>query len=127
MKSLEAKHLSGYHEITDNIPEDLMRRYAETDSRPISPSPTVTSIRTKTSAGSYLNPRRCITPEFGNSEQHKRKKIILDLRRSHSQETLYWKAPSEVSQGVLADSEPTTTGEEVKRQVSQKSIEKLKV
>lgn len=103
-----------------------MRRFAETDSRPISPSPTITSIRTKTSAGSYLNPRRCITPELGKAEQNNRKKIILDLRRSHSQETLYWKAPSEASQ-VFVDSEITSSCNEAKRQSPQKSVEKVKV
>ncbi|XP_030372016.1 uncharacterized protein LOC115622256 [Scaptodrosophila lebanonensis] len=87
---------------TDNIPEDLFRRYAETDSRPLTPTPTVTSIHTRTSAGSFLN-RRCITPEWGKHENIKRKKIILDLRRSHSQETLYWKPSSDLTQSGLED------------------------
>ncbi|KAM7356263.1 uncharacterized protein ACRADG_002068 [Cochliomyia hominivorax] len=83
----------------DNIPEDLFRRYTDTDSRPLTPTPTVTSIHTRTSAGSFLNNRRCITPELGNNDMIKRKKIILDLRRSHSQETLYWKPCSDLSSG----------------------------
>lgn len=93
------------HEPPDNIPEDLFRRYTDTDSRPLTPTPTVTSIHTRTSAGSFLNNRRCITPELGNNDM-KRKKIILDLRRSHSQETLYWKPCSDLSSGGgFADSE----------------------
>ncbi|XP_065359909.1 uncharacterized protein LOC135953825 [Calliphora vicina] len=87
------------NEPPDNIPEDLFRRYTDTDSRPLTPTPTVTSIHTRTSAGSFLNNRRCITPELGNNDMIKRKKIILDLRRSHSQETLYWKPCSDLSSG----------------------------
>ncbi|KAH8351547.1 hypothetical protein KR059_007623 [Drosophila kikkawai] len=94
---------------TDNIPEDLFRRYAETDSRPMTPTPTVTSIHTRTSAGSFY--RRCITPEWGKHENIKRKKIILDLRRSHSQETLYWKPSSELTQsGLEEDKKPKSAG-----------------
>uniref|UniRef100_A0A1I8Q2R4 Uncharacterized protein n=1 Tax=Stomoxys calcitrans TaxID=35570 RepID=A0A1I8Q2R4_STOCA len=85
---------------TDNIPEDLFRRYTDTDSRPLTPTPTVTSIHTRTSAGSFLNNRRCITPELGKNDIIKRKKIILDLRKSHSQETLYWKPSSDLSSGL---------------------------
>ncbi|XP_061395809.1 uncharacterized protein LOC133331433 [Musca vetustissima] len=85
---------------TDNIPEDLFRRYTDTDSRPLTPTPTVTSIHTRTSAGSFLNNRRCITPELGKNDVIKRKKIILDLRKSHSQETLYWKPASDLSSGI---------------------------
>ncbi|KAH8300492.1 hypothetical protein KR018_009135 [Drosophila ironensis] len=93
----------------DNIPEDLFRRYAETDSRPMTPTPTVTSIHTRTSAGSFY--RRCITPEWGKHENIKRKKIILDLRRSHSQETLYWKPSSELTQsGLEEDKKPKSAG-----------------
>ncbi|EDW26178.1 GL25501 [Drosophila persimilis] len=97
---------------TDNIPEDLFRRYAETDSRPMTPTPTVTSIHTRTSAGSFY--RRCITPEWGKHENIKRKKIILDLRRSHSQETLYWKPSSELTQsGLEEDKKPRSAGANV--------------
>lgn len=88
-----------HHEAPDNIPEDLFRRYTDTDSRPLTPTPTVTSIHTRTSTGSFLNNRRCITPELGKNDIIKRKKIILDLRRSHSQETLYWKPASDLSSG----------------------------
>ncbi|XP_034106560.1 uncharacterized protein LOC117569488 [Drosophila albomicans] len=93
----------------DNIPEDLFRRYAETDSRPMTPTPTVTSIHTRTSAGSFY--RRCITPEWGKHENIQRKKIILDLRRSHSQETLYWKPSSELTQsGIDEGKKPKSAG-----------------
>lgn len=83
---------------TDNIPEDLCRRYTDTDSRPLTPTPTVTSVHTRNSTCSFLNNRRCITPELGKNEIIKKKKIILDLRRTHSQETLYWKPSSDMSQ-----------------------------
>ncbi|ALC44740.1 CG13449 [Drosophila busckii] len=93
----------------DNIPEDLFRRYAETDSRPMTPTPTVTSIHTRTSAGSFY--RRCITPEWGKHENIQRKKIILDLRRTHSQETLYWKPSSDLTQsGIDEDKKPKSAG-----------------
>uniref|UniRef100_A0A1B0AQV4 Phosducin domain-containing protein n=2 Tax=Nemorhina TaxID=44051 RepID=A0A1B0AQV4_9MUSC len=86
----------------ENIPEDLFRRYTDTDSRPLTPTPTVTSVHTRTSAGSFLNNRRCITPEFSKTEIIKRKKLILDLRKSHSQETLYWKPTSDFSYSTLS-------------------------
>jgi hypothetical protein len=48
--------------------------------------------------GSHLSvQRRCVTPEPVGSDGQERKQIILDLRRSHSQETLYWNASSEIS------------------------------
>lgn len=110
---------------TDNIPEDLFRRYTDTDSRPLTPTPTVTSIHTRTSAGSFLNNRRCITPELGKTDIIKRKKIILDLRKSHSQETLYWKPASDLSSG-LTDQELKTRSagaNEDKKAKKQKSDE----
>ncbi|TMW50685.1 hypothetical protein DOY81_004253 [Sarcophaga bullata] len=109
--SIEGKNIQRIHslvaeekpserdEASDNIPEDLFRRYTDTDSRPLTPTPTTTSIHTRTSTGSFLNNRRCITPELGKNDIIKRKKIILDLRRSHSQETLYWKPSSDLSSG----------------------------
>ncbi|XP_055856644.1 uncharacterized protein LOC129919698 [Episyrphus balteatus] len=106
---------------TDNIPEDLFRRYTDTDSRPLTPSPTVTSVRTRNSTGSFLNNRRCITPELRKNEISKRKKIILDLRRSHSQETLYWKPTSEISQSALTEADI-----EEKRVVTEKKVKKQK-
>lgn len=82
----------------DHVPEEFFRRYTDTDSRPLTPTPTVASGRTRTSAiGSHMN-RRCVTPEpMSSNNEKERKQIILDLRRSHSQETLYWNASSELS------------------------------
>lgn len=103
----QEEHLQPHE--ADNIPEDLFRRYAETDSRPMTPTPTVTSIHTRTSAGSFY--RRCITPEWGKHENIQRKKIILDLRRTHSQETLYWKPSSELTQsGIEEGKKPKSAG-----------------
>lgn len=81
------------------MPEEFFRRYTCTDSRPLTPTPTVASGRTRNSAiGSHLNHRRCVTPEpISSNDGQERKQIILDLRRSHSQETLYWNASSELS------------------------------
>uniref|UniRef100_A0A1A9ZKC4 Uncharacterized protein n=1 Tax=Glossina pallidipes TaxID=7398 RepID=A0A1A9ZKC4_GLOPL len=92
----------GLIDTVENIPEDLFRRYTDTDSRPLTPTPTVTSVHTRTSAGSFLNNRRCITPEFSKTEIIKRKQLILDLRKSHSQETLYWKPTSDFSYSTLS-------------------------
>lgn len=44
---------------------------------------------------------------MGKNDIIKRKKIILDLRKSHSQETLYWKPASDLSSG-LTDQELKT-------------------
>jgi hypothetical protein len=80
------------------IPEDLFRRYTDTDSRPLTPAPTIASARTRTSiCGTQQNARRCVTPDPQSIDVNERKQLILDLRRSHSQETLYWNASSELS------------------------------
>ncbi|XP_059052184.1 uncharacterized protein LOC131846796 isoform X1 [Achroia grisella] len=63
----------------DIVTEDMFRRYAETDSRPLTPAPTLASGKSRGS-------RRCLTPD----QPHPRTTIVLDLRRSHSQETLYY-------------------------------------
>ncbi|CAG9561704.1 unnamed protein product [Danaus chrysippus] len=63
----------------DIVTEDMFRRYAETDSRPLTPAPTLASGKSRGS-------RRCLTPDQPNQ----RTTIVLDLRRSHSQETLYY-------------------------------------
>ncbi|XP_052753274.1 uncharacterized protein LOC113520801 isoform X1 [Galleria mellonella] len=63
----------------DIVTEDMFRRYAETDSRPLTPAPTLASGKSRGS-------RRCLTPD----QPHQRTTIVLDLRRSHSQETLYY-------------------------------------
>ncbi|CAB3227224.1 unnamed protein product [Arctia plantaginis] len=63
----------------DIVTEDMFRRYTETDSRPLTPAPTLASGKSRGS-------RRCLTPD----QPHHRTAIVLDLRRSHSQETLYY-------------------------------------
>ncbi|XP_045772630.1 uncharacterized protein LOC123872412 isoform X1 [Maniola jurtina] len=63
----------------DIVTEDMFRRYTETDSRPLTPAPTLASGKSRSS-------RRCLTPD----QPHQRTTIVLDLRRSHSQETLYY-------------------------------------
>ncbi|XP_022916455.1 uncharacterized protein [Onthophagus taurus] len=69
----------------EEVPEELFRRYTETDSRPLTPAPTIISSYTKTSAAT----RRCVTPDPTFTKEIKEKtQLILDLRRSHSQETL---------------------------------------
>ncbi|CAO1420860.1 unnamed protein product [Diamesa serratosioi] len=87
-------------DLPEHVPEEFFRRYTDTDSRPLTPTPTIASARTRTSivgGGSHLSVRRCVTPEPVSSDGYERKQIILDLRRSHSQETLYWNASSEMS------------------------------
>lgn len=84
------------------IPDEFFRRYTGSDSRPLTPTPTVASGRTKTSASSYYyQARRCFTPDPIKNSDHERKQIVLDLRRSHSQETLFWNASSELSPVLL--------------------------
>lgn len=54
---------------------------------------------------SHLSTRRCVTPEPTSSNDNiERKQIILDLRRSHSQETLYWNASTEMHQDSMSSS-----------------------
>lgn len=54
---------------------------------------------------SHLSTRRCVTPEpVSSNDNNERKQIILDLRRSHSQETLYWNASSEMHQDSMSSS-----------------------
>ncbi len=97
-KTGKLRHDLRNSDLADHVPEEFFRRYTDTDSRPLTPTPTVASGRTRTSAiGSHMN-RRCVTPEPVSSHVEKeRKQIILDLRRSHSQETLYWNASSDLS------------------------------
>ncbi|CAH0751639.1 unnamed protein product [Diatraea saccharalis] len=66
----------------------MFRRYTETDSRPHTPAPTLASGKSRGS-------RRCLTPD----QPHQRTAIVLDLRRSHSQETLYYHATSDMTAG----------------------------
>lgn len=52
-----------------------------------------------------MSTRRCVTPEpVGINDNIERKQIILDLRRSHSQETLYWNASTEMHQDSMSSS-----------------------
>lgn len=109
------------NDINEHIPEEFFKRYTGSDSRPLTPTPTVASGRTRVSTGSHANARRCFTPDPVNSCAKERKQLILDLRfvthfflsgrtdveflcfifgrRSHSQETLFWNASSELSAG----------------------------
>ncbi|KAB0793037.1 hypothetical protein PPYR_12657 [Photinus pyralis] len=69
-----------------SVPEELFRRYTETDSRPLTPAPTLVSAHTRASGS-----RRCVTPDpMLNTDVREKTQLILDLRRSHSQETLSW-------------------------------------
>ncbi|XP_047503293.1 uncharacterized protein LOC125048591 isoform X1 [Pieris napi] len=63
----------------DIVTEEMFRRYTETDSRPLTPAPTLASGKSRGS-------RRCLTPD----QPRQKTTIVLDLRRSHSQETLYY-------------------------------------
>uniref|UniRef100_A0A1B0CHW1 Uncharacterized protein n=2 Tax=Lutzomyia longipalpis TaxID=7200 RepID=A0A1B0CHW1_LUTLO len=85
------------YDLPENVPEELFRRFTDTDSRPMTPTPTVISTKTRVSVSSMKNSRRCVTPEPKTFCSSAKKRIILDLRRSHSQETVYWNAPSDLS------------------------------
>lgn len=75
----------------DLVPEELFRRYTETDSRPITPTPTLASVMTRIPRG-----RRCVTPDPPPvMPTQERTLLVLDLRRSHSQETLSCHAVSD--------------------------------
>lgn len=70
----------GMNDINEHIPEEFFKRYTGSDSRPLTPTPTVASGRTRTSTGSHANARRCFTPDPVNSCAKERKQLILDLR-----------------------------------------------
>lgn len=78
--------------------------YADSDSRPLTPTNvSIISSRTRVSQNSFLfHRRRCHTPDPVNTSASERKQLVLDLRRSHSQETIYCNASSEIS--IQADS-----------------------
>lgn len=79
-----------------SVPEELFRRYTETDSRPLTPAPTLISAHTRASGS-----RRCVTPDpMHTSEVREKTMLILDLRRSHSQETLSWHGTIQQQQPV---------------------------
>ncbi|XP_059608214.1 uncharacterized protein LOC132256051 [Phlebotomus argentipes] len=92
------------YDLPDNVPEELFRRFTDTDSRPMTPTPTVISNKTRVSVSSLKNSRRCVTPEPKTICSSEKKRLILDLRRSHSQETIYWNAPSDMSPAPGASS-----------------------
>lgn len=97
-ENLTNRHRSGQLPDPSQIPEEFFCRYTGSDSRPLTPTPTVISGRTRTSTGSHLvQARRCFTPDPIKSTANERKQLIVDLRRSHSQETLFWNASSELS------------------------------
>ena len=77
-----------YEDGEDAVPEELFRRYTDTDSRPLTPAPTLASVMTKGSG------RRCVTPDpiptHCMNPTRERTLLVLDLRRSHSQDTLSW-------------------------------------
>lgn len=111
-------------DLPEHVPEEFFRRYTGSDSRPMTPTPTVASGRTRASTGSYAHgggggggaggsshgvaaatARRCFTPDpatHSGSAAKQRQQLILDLRRSHSQETLYWNASSELTPTATA-------------------------
>ncbi|CAH1968938.1 unnamed protein product [Acanthoscelides obtectus] len=77
----------------ESVPEELFRRYTETDSRPLTPAPTLASGATRASGS-----RRCVTPDLIPIEIIREKTLlVLDLRRSHSQETLSMHGSSSVT------------------------------
>lgn len=83
--------------------------YAHSDSRPLTPTPTIASNRTRTSQNSFsfFHRRRCHTPDPVNTcAIEQRTQLVLDLRRSHSQETIYCN-PSDIS--IQADSVTLTS------------------
>lgn len=77
-----------YDDGEDAVPEELFRRYTDTDSRPLTPAPTLASIMTKGSL------RRCVTPDpiptHILNPTRERTILLLDLRRSHSQDIMSW-------------------------------------
>lgn len=71
-------------------------RYTETDSRPLTPAPTLASAHTRASGS-----RRCITPDpITTAEIREKTLLVLDLRRSHSQETLTWHGSSTLQESL---------------------------
>lgn len=88
----------------DNVPEELFRKYTDTDSRPLTPTPTLVSVMTRVTGG-----RRCVTPDCVPLPKQERTLLILDLRRSHSQETLSYHIQNELPTTVLHPPTPSPT------------------
>lgn len=91
----------------DALPEELFRRYTDTDSRPHSPPAHLTPslVAPPPTAGTGISavlgglgglggagPRRCRTPDPEQQQGHlghqQRTLLVLDLRRSRSHDTL---------------------------------------
>lgn len=108
--AVQPKYKTEMNEILDDgrVPDEFFRRYTHTtDSRPLTPTPScATSAKTRTGLGSsHLSTRRCVTPDpVSNNDNIERKQIILDLRRSHSQEILYWNTSTEMHQDSMSSS-----------------------
>uniref|UniRef100_A0A336LZR8 CSON012860 protein n=1 Tax=Culicoides sonorensis TaxID=179676 RepID=A0A336LZR8_CULSO len=108
------KHHDGLDsDLPEHVPEEFFRRYTDTDSRPLTPTPTMVSGKTRTNQGanSTFN-RRCVTPEPVSSHVKERKQLILDLRRSHSQDVF---AVSDLSPTQLQDTFGAWTQQEETR------------
>ncbi|KAF7282148.1 hypothetical protein GWI33_003114 [Rhynchophorus ferrugineus] len=86
----------------ESVPEELFRRYTETDSRPLTPAPTLASAATRASAT-----RRCVTPEAG--PRNGKARLVLDLRRTHSQETISYSASLQDPPLIRIQHVPTKT------------------
>ncbi|CAH0385455.1 unnamed protein product [Bemisia tabaci] len=74
------------------VPDELFRRYTDTDSRAATPAPTTTSMLTSSAGGDAHGGRRCVTPDpsLDPAAPQERTCLVLDLRRSQSHETLTW-------------------------------------
>lgn len=90
----------------ERISGNYFHHYTDSDSRPLTPTPTMVSNRTRVNTGgSYLfQARRCHTPDPINRCTIERKQLVLDLRRSHSQDTLLRNASSEISPQAMESS-----------------------
>lgn len=100
--------------------------YADSDSRPLTPTPTIISQRTRISQTSYLfHRRRCHTPDPVNTCANERKQLVLDLRRSHSQETVYCYPSSDIS--IQADSVTITSKSLIKGSISPQPPKNLRL
>ncbi|XP_030761864.1 uncharacterized protein LOC115886732 [Sitophilus oryzae] len=96
------KNDENYCSQIESVPEELFRRYTETDSRPLTPAPTLASAATRASAT-----RRCVTPEA--STGNGRARLVLDLRRTHSQETISYSASLQEPPIIRIQHVPTRT------------------
>jgi hypothetical protein len=104
-----------YDDGEDAVPEELFRRYTDTDSRPLTPAPTLASIMTRGSL------RRCVTPDpiptHILNPTRERTVLLLDLRRSHSQDILSWQGldvpATSTFQPKSRNLSPVQTGQDV--------------